>query len=571
MPEVRAFANNDVVQIVWTYEAKIPGCLGFAVYRQPAAGGDWTALPTWVGFPGQTNPDWTRKDSTIWPVQEFGWRDLTATKGQSWRYKVAPVAGDPTSAVPLVVHDEQALISEAVTLTPQRGAFATYFNRGILSTQWLVHQLPQSASGAPDSNVLVQKIGTPGDPLREELAGDLLTGVPLLLKRAAAEGGSCYLALYELTDPELLGLLLAADTLNLILSNTGSDDAENAPARRQLHAVFDAKPNCRVIDRFVPSGHIGHNKFCVYVDPHGTPQAVLLGSTNWTQTALCGQSNNALVVSDAALAAAYLDFWKRLAVDSAQDGSKQGPDLRTANATPGAAGLAIDTGTATVWFSPNTPHARSTSHTAQEATPPDLAQLFGLMQAAKKMILFLEFEPGKPSVIDTAAQCLDANPDLFVRGATTDTKAPGEFITQLTNRGGVGDDVVSATAVNGPHASWEHELLKSSDGAHAIIHDKIVVIDPMSPTECVVATGSHNQGFRASYNNDENLLIVKGHQPLALAYTTHVLDVYDHYRFRYNLARSSDRAFSALHTDDSWQNRFFDPADPASKDLGVWF
>lgn len=58
------------------------------------------------------------------------------------------------------------------------------------------------------------------------------------------------------------------------------------------------------------------------------------------------------------------------------------------------------------------------------------------------------------------------------------------------------------------------------------------MLDPMDPDTCVVAFGSHNLGYKASYSNDENLVIVRGHQALALAYTAHVLDVYDHYRFR---------------------------------------
>ncbi len=66
----------------------------------------------------------------------------------------------------------------------------------------------------------------------------------------------------------------------------------------------------------------------------------------------------------------------------------------------------------------------------------------------------------------------------------------------------------------------------------AIIHDKILVLDPADPVNCVVAFGSHNLGYKASYANDENLVIVQGYRDLALAYTAHVLDVYDHYRFR---------------------------------------
>jgi len=35
-----------------------------------------------------------------------------------------------------------------------------------------------------------------------------------------------------------------------------------------------------------------------------------------------------------------------------------------------------------------------------------------------------------------------------------------------------------------------------------------VVIDPLSP-DCVVLTGSHDLGYRASYTNDENLLFIR--------------------------------------------------------------
>lgn len=110
-----------------------------------------------------------------------------------------------------------------------------------------------------------------------------------------------------------------------------------------------------------------------------------------------------------------------------------------------------------------------------------------------------------------------------------------------------------------------YETLTAFGGVGAIIHDKVVVIDPMDPQNCVVAFGSHNLGFKASYCNDENLTIVTGHQPLALAYTAHVLDIYDHYRFRAkqnekSAAKKGGQAapppqdFSGfLSVSDSWQ------------------
>ncbi len=296
MARAIAIANNDVVQIVWQYDRLIRDCLGFEVSRQQdgaAPGGKWVALPAWVGFKGQKNPTWTASTTTVWPIQKFQWKDLTARRGETFGYRIVPMVGKPGKLNPLL---SQALYTKPVTLTPDcGGGFSAYFNRGILSTQFLTHQIKSGPSGAPNYRVLKDRIDQPDDPLREALAGQLIEGVETLLERAAKQGGTCYAALYELDDPELVQRLLdMGGKLHLILSNTGPDDATNHSARQALH-----ESEVDITDRFLSSGHIGHNKFVVYVGPGGAPEAVLLGSTNWTDTGLCAQSNNALIVESA--------------------------------------------------------------------------------------------------------------------------------------------------------------------------------------------------------------------------------------------------------------------------------
>jgi phosphatidylserine/phosphatidylglycerophosphate/cardiolipin synthase-like enzyme len=104
----------------------------------------------------------------------------------------------------------------------------------------------------------------------------------------------------------------------------------------------------------------------------------------------------------------------------------------------------------------------------------------------------------------------------------------------------------------------------TAPGGKAIIHDKILVIDPLDPENCVVAFGSHNLGYKASYSNDENLVIVGGHQALAEAYAAHVLDVYDHYRFRAVEAELSQKKntgpSSGTAADPRWDG-FLDTTD----------
>ena len=87
MDKAIAIANNDTVFFSWIYDQKIPDCLGFAVYRMDAAGR--TALPAWVGFKGGSNPSWQHKDTTVWPVQKFNWRDFTAVRGQTYTYALS--------------------------------------------------------------------------------------------------------------------------------------------------------------------------------------------------------------------------------------------------------------------------------------------------------------------------------------------------------------------------------------------------------------------------------------------------------------------------------------------------
>jgi hypothetical protein len=102
--------------------------------------------------------------------------------------------------------------------------------------------------------------------------------------------------LYELSDEDLIKNLKALkDKVHIVLSNTGSDteegsgdgDGTNHDTRKELHDL-----DLDVTDRMFKSGHIGHNKFVVYVK-NKVAKAVLCGSTNWTPTGLCARGDGA--------------------------------------------------------------------------------------------------------------------------------------------------------------------------------------------------------------------------------------------------------------------------------------
>jgi hypothetical protein len=362
-----------------------------------------------------------------------------------------------------------------------------------------------------------------------------------------------------------------------------------------------------VIDRILGKGDIPHNKFLVLTE-NNTPTAVLSGSTNWTSTGLCTQTNNALVIESKDVAQRYLDYWNALKADvDAAHGDKnklQSKTLRDFAHANNAKSISspIDLGggvTVELMFSPNTPHKLSKN----PDTPNDMGRVFELMDGAKQAVLFLAFDPGNNSILDEAGKLLKQKPDLFVRGALTSPQRAVKFSEALHAGGATeaADDEGSshaaagtvtvvgesgqpkkrgapagpvdfravpagAVTTNDAFGAWEAELAKYG---FAIIHNKIVVIDPFSDN-CAVVTGSHNLGFRASHNNDENMVIVRGHRGLAEAYACHVLDLYDHYAWRFLLKEHPDIFGKPLEGDDKWQERYIAGADAKAPELRFW-
>ncbi len=578
-----AFANNDVAVVAWTFGGKLPNCLGFAIYRIDVRAGTETCLPAMATFAGQdaTKPGRTTADD---PVQKFVWKDVYAKRGGTYRYKIVPMGGTPGSLQPMPYGPA---ISNTIQLSPHYGALSAYFNRGILATQATARALDADTSGGSMADKLDRHIDIVGDPLRNDLMGQLIEALTTLSNEAVSDGGETYSALYEFEDPEAIDHLkkLGAHA-HVILSNMPSGKGEektNDTYGAERDEIRQA--GLDVIDRFMPSGHIGHNKFQVLVKDGA--QAVLFGSTNWTAHALCAQTNNSIVARSPALAAAYLDYWNRLKDDTDPQGeggkAEQSERFREQNAQK-IPPIALEDGSGEVdlWFSPNTPHARASRPGKDEEVPPDLAQVFEIIANAQQAIVFLVFEPGKPSIIDAIAEAQKARPSLFVRGAVTASSAAGEFHTAITGGDSAphkhqkGDPplpedyrVIHARGITQSDAfgQWEAEL---NQAGHAVIHDKIVVIDPFSDT-CVVITGSHNLGYRASYNNDENLAIIRNHRAVAEAYAAHCLDVYDHYAWRFWLATEGDKAWRFLAADDAWQNAYFSPGKQGkSAELNFW-
>jgi len=648
---------------------KCLGFMVTRVHETGEDAGQRRILPTWIAFTDQSNPDWQAQDSSVWPIQSFEWRDLTPRRSRDTtkvrpidfrvHYEIVPVgtAGPGRTPVPAsatapykdasgkprytgtprplyIIGDPY--ITKPIDVTHKyggpNGSIAATFTNGILSTQNLLQQLrsAMAASGSPAAPpnttkgllaALKAEIVNPKSDIRAFLTADVLSFVRRLLDRAATEGGEVYLALYELHDPELIDLLktsVKGGNVHIILSTAGSDDpnpkgtpkgkkkavvwdTENNDARAVIHRAASASIQDRMFNNKTP---IGHDKFAVYVKG-GVPTAIMTGSTNWTETGLCTQSNNCIIVENEDVAKFYLDFWHRLQADAQPkrqpvttktakgtfvgaepNKAIQGQTLRRSNMRPfGPVDLADGASKVDVWFSPNT---KTATKNDKSPMPGDLNDVYTLMDHAKKAILFLTFMPGvsgKQNIIGEAAKLAKERPELLVAGAISDPQAMPNYARPAKGQKAKskikvpaptvwwpdGEQsriaMIRATSISTPVGDLHPELLSAG---HAIIHDKIIVIDPMARDGCAVITGSHNLGYKASYDNDENLLIIRGNQALALCYAVHIIDIYQHYLMR---AKQEDQIRKALlagkkptqatvnhgflRTTDAWQDRFF--------------
>lgn len=632
-----AISNNDIVYLHWHFEKKLPNCLGYSVIRYDAHGKGGTALPAMVGFPSDKPAGKKFEDTNKWPVQKFAWKDLYAKRGGTYWYEIVPMMGKPGNLKP---DPTRTLRTNTVTLSSKRGDCSVFFNRGIISTQAIARNLPKNKGGIPSTAALQAAIKKPESLLRRRLAGDLENGVLMLLDRTVAaikdgKKAACYCALYELSDSDLIERLkVLGKSLHLVLSNAGEDtengsgdgDSTNQATRNELHSL-----KLDVTDRMLTKGHIGHNKFVVYVE-NGKAQAVLAGSTNWTATGLCAQSNNSIVIESPRLANDYLTYWRRLKQDTKDAGDNspalQGKDFRSADKTendfyPLKDDAGNPSGDVHVWFSPNTTQKtvprpkKETKNPKPIPIPPDLAELFELIERAKQGVLFLAFIPGNPSVVTKLKEVYNtkrnAHELFYLRGAATSPDPAGTFRVDLYHRSATSDatvrpvnakdglasaNVASVAGIFASFAEWEAEIYKLG---HAVIHDKILVIDPFTE-DSVIVTGSHNLGFKASYSNDENLVVIRNNRAVAEAYAAHVLDVYEHYRWRWQIQaplraaveklkaanpkmkagdawrqvlaeqgpKLTDKAWHNLIPDDTWQDFYVKYRDFLAAEENFW-
>ncbi|MEI9884902.1 MAG: phospholipase D-like domain-containing protein [Rhizomicrobium sp.] len=530
-------AGSDDAFIAWT-SGFIAECRGFALLRKIKRGAGSPESPTaaaapdadgfvnetvssWVGFADdpKTYEPGARFPTTQWPIQKYLWSDFAVKSGDVVKYRIVPMVGDYKALRALDGDGDASAWSAPVTIGGDgEGKVSCYFNRGIVASQWLSRVLPSDPDPKKDKlekgRKLVDIIATVGDRTRNFLAGHLRVKLLSLLHETRGAGGHIYAALFELEDPEIVAELKQFRKRGHIVLGNGSvkkkGEDENSDAREELASL------CDIHDRFTAPRALAHNKFIVFCDSDKKPLRVWTGSTNLTESGLCTQANNGLLIDDPAAAQAYLDHWTVL-----KDAGDASPaEMKEANQTPHDIHEDL-----TVWFTP-----MSESN--------DLEQAGELIRGAKQGILFLMFNPGpRGTLLNDIIELASPHgphykPDLYIQGVLNQNPGTDKNPVVLFNRGERIDanaDVVLPAAIDERLKFWIPELEKLPR-AHAMVHSKVVIVDPYG-SDPVVMTGSHNMGPKASTVNDENFVIVKGDRALASKYASKIMEIYNQYRW----------------------------------------
>ncbi len=553
--KIKAFANSDDAFVAWRSPNPIADCVGFELRRR--RNGTEEIVRNRVSFskdgPNPTTPESSAKS----PLRRYAWTDHEVNSGDKVSYRVVPIiqTGD---ADPVADETKASDFSDQITLTGKvSGSFECYFNRGFVISQFMSRLLNGDLSDSSLKTFKASLNQATENKIRVFLGGDLRTRLFQLMDEANGNGGHVFAALFELSDEILIEKLTAMGSrAHVVLSNgahKSHDDDENADARKTL-----GDAGCEVFDRMLPSAVLGHNKFMGICDKAKKPHMAWTGSTNWSPTGLCTQINNGILVHDDDVAGFFFEQFGRL-----RDAGNSTPkDLVDTNSEvkPGKiGGTNVD-----VWFT------RSSDQQEMDA----VNELF---KTAKQGIVFLMFQPGGSPILDAIVARQAADDQLFVKGviSTMDKNETDKAQVSLVDRKGTQVHEFRIVQPQGLKSvgEWAAEVSRGQflhQIGFAIVHSKVIVIDP-NGDDPVVVTGSHNFSAAASGKNDENMVIIRGDKALAKAYAVNVQAVYDHYNFRAvakAMQEQGKNVVDVMKDPKSWQKSWF--AGDKKLELNFW-
>ncbi len=529
---VQAVAGTYVVLLGMDLpQAKCPGLLGFAIRRHDHTEGESYWLGGYKTFASvEPHPaEGVLQSSRRHPIQGFTWSDFSAKPGYDYTYEVVALRGAPAQP------QEAERVSVKVRTETEVLTGSThnvYFNRGAAASQEYTRRFGDKTPRQV------------GPAAFEWLSRGAAEAIKRFIERATGPGWGLRVCAYEFTEDRVLAALKEADK-------------RKADVKILYHARNDSTKtgNLKDIKKFglskicTPRNARGlalsHNKVIVLTQG-GVAQAVLTGSTNFSEGGIYGHSNVVHVCEDNGIAARYLWLWNELAKN--EDRKNAAPII--AGKTPLPADPA-KAGTTPV-FSPRD----------------DLAALEWYAKQAKQGggALFMTFAFGMHELFQDAYRNGQANLRYaLMEQMSGPTRTPAQ---RKANEAKIialrkmeqNKFAVGAGLRQGAFGHWLAEKLTGLNVHVKYLHTKYMLVDPLGDNPLVVS-GSANFSEASTTGNDENMLIVRGDTRVADIYLGEFMRLYRHFAFRdwmsSKAAKKEKAEVSHLDEADKWWRGYF--------------
>ncbi|MGH8579833.1 MAG: phospholipase D-like domain-containing protein [Gammaproteobacteria bacterium] len=517
---VKAYAGTNGVLLAFDLDkARKPGFLGFGI-EQKEGNKAWQWLLNSLTFPGKahTIPKWGATPSNLAPIQKFRWADYSIEPGTTCRYRVHLVYVDPPAL-------GEALEIEVSTDDGKPKDHRVYFNRAVAASQSFGRKFSDlDKLLSRNKNMPIED--WPAAP-REWLENGLLDGILRFISRAMDEKWALDVAIYEYELEAIVDAVNEAHKRRVevrVLYHAKKGDEQTSENVASLKKIPAAKKRGRVTSK------IFHDKFIVLsrINAAGkrVPQAVLCGSTNFTENGVYRQANVVHVTGDKAVATRYLDLFDVIWNDPA--------DVASTRKWINDNNLIDPSKKLFAGFSPRTGKA-------------DLAEFINVINAADRDLLFATAFKLPEDVLN--ALLGTANDAVLRYGIQNTTSRITGFHADRT-----AEFTASALLSNGLEG-WVREGLRGQRG-NLLLHTKVIVAN-FTTDNPVVISGSHNLSVPASNGNDENYLIMRDATDLADRYGLEILRFYEHYRFRYYAKKLKLKEAKPLEIDDSWADDYY--------------
>ena len=548
--------------------------LGFAIRRTPGfqdnktgVFSDHSWLPNRIGFNGPPSAGQPDPPSNQAPIQKFLWWDarLDGLKPNSkLSYEISPVTGNPNSLN--LIHSDSMVVDAIIPEHIEFG-IGTWFNRAVMSSQAFSRIL--NAMG-----IHKDQEPSPADALK--LRAWLANGMERPLPDFIASASSIVGAIYHLTDAlwviPALKTAMTQSTIGLVYDAKKIGKLNANPNEGAIKTLKDVQ--------FFPRNktNIMHNKFLVVGErllsiAGEKPIQLACGSTNYTTEGLTSQANLVHTFASDELAELYLERFRLL--------KKNPTKASTAKKTGWSHTVSIGDAGIRVFFSPEPGRPKISDSRSIET-------IVEAIHAARSSVIFCLFTPTDEKLRQACFTIGDAGKMMFgivnhIQRNEPDTSPsssgsiPADQLAALEiyHRSRDKKDVIGAEFFNAAAVptGFEPEInifpgAKPPSFPPVIIHHKFIVIDAETESP-VIYTGSANMSGNSVFNNDENLLEIKGSPRLAHIYLAEFLRLYEHYRARARFIASRLVGASAsgfeLQKDRAWADKHYIPGTPEYK------